>query len=100
MFHKILVAYDESSEAGRLLRASIELAKTISAQLRVVSVLEPLPGYYPFAVSAIPASNWTEEKPVKYCALQAEARPSRALSSGFSAKAGSAPLSILISARP
>jgi nucleotide-binding universal stress UspA family protein len=74
MFHKIMVAYDESSEAGRVLRASIELAKTISAELRVVSVLEPPPGYYSFAVSAIPASNWTEEKPVKYCALQAEAR--------------------------
>jgi nucleotide-binding universal stress UspA family protein len=74
MFRKIMVAYDESSEAGRALRASIELAKTLSAELRVVSVLEPPPGYYSFAVSAIPAFHWTEEKRVKYCALQAEAR--------------------------
>ena len=46
MFHKIMVAYDESSEAGRALQASIELAKTLNAELSVVTVLEPLPGYY------------------------------------------------------
>jgi nucleotide-binding universal stress UspA family protein len=74
MFHKIMVAYDESSEADRALRASIELAKAISAELSVVTVLEPIPGYYSFAVSAIPAWNWTEEKRVKYNALQAEGR--------------------------
>ena len=73
MFHKIMVAYDESSEAGRALRASIELAKTLSAQLSVVTILEPLPGYYSFAVSAVPAWNWTEEKRIRYSALQAEA---------------------------
>jgi nucleotide-binding universal stress UspA family protein len=74
MFHKIMVAYDESSEAGRALRASIELAKTLSAELSVVTVLEPIPGYYSFAVSAIPAFNWTEEKRVRYSALQDKAR--------------------------
>ena len=51
MFHKIMVAYDESAEAGRALQASIELAKTLGAELTVVTVLEPLPGYYSFAVS-------------------------------------------------
>ena len=74
MFHKIMVAYDESSEAGRALRASIELAKTLSAELSVVTVLEPIPGYYSFAVSAVPAFNWTEEKRVRYRALQDKAR--------------------------
>jgi len=74
MFHKIMVAYDESSEAGRALRASIELAKTLSAELSVVTVLEPIPGYYSFAVSAVPAFNWTEEKRVRYSALQDKAR--------------------------
>src|SRR6266852_50098 len=74
MFQKIMVAYDESSEAGRALRASIELAKTLSAELCVVTVLEPTPGYYSFAVSAVPAWNWTEEKRVRYSALQADAR--------------------------
>jgi nucleotide-binding universal stress UspA family protein len=74
MFHKIMVAYDESSEAGRALQASIELAKTLGAELTVVTVLEPLPGYYSFAVSSVPAWNWTEEKRIRYGALQAEAR--------------------------
>src|SRR5260370_3254586 len=74
MFHKIMAAYDESSEAGRALRASIELAKTLSAELSVVTVLEPLPGYYSFAVSSVPAWNWTEEKRVRHSAPQAEAR--------------------------
>src|SRR5580700_10241197 len=74
MIHKIMVAYDESAEAGRALQASIELAKTLGAELSVVTVLEPLPGYYSFAVSSVPAWNWTEEKRVRYSALQAEAR--------------------------
>jgi nucleotide-binding universal stress UspA family protein len=74
MFHKIMVAYDESSESGRALQASIELAKTLGAELTVVTVLEPLPGYYSFAVSSVPAWNWTEEKRIRYGALQAEAR--------------------------
>jgi len=69
-----MVAYDESSEAGRALQASIELAKTLGAELTVVTVLEPLPGYYSFAVSSVPAWNWTEEKRIRYGALQAEAR--------------------------
>jgi nucleotide-binding universal stress UspA family protein len=74
MFHKIMVAYDESSEAARALRASIDLAKALSAELSVVTVLEPLPGYYSFAISSVPASNWIEEKRARYSALQAEAR--------------------------
>ena len=74
MIHKIMVAYDESAEAGRALQASIELAKTLGAELTVVTVLEPLPGYYSFAVSSVPAWNRTEEKRIRYGALQAEAR--------------------------
>ena len=74
MFHKIMVAYDESSEAGRALQASIELAKTLGAELTVVTVLEPLPGYYSFAASVVPAWNGTEERQVRYSALQARAR--------------------------
>ena len=74
MIHKIMVAYDESAEAGRALQASIELAKTLGAELTVVTVLEPLAGYYSFAASVVPAWDWTEEKRVRYSALQAGAR--------------------------
>jgi len=74
MIHKIIVAYDESAEAGRALQVSIELAKTLGAELSVITVLEPLPGYYSFATSVVPAWNWAEEKRVRYNALQAGAR--------------------------
>ena len=74
MFHKIMVAFDESPEAGRALSMGIELAKALSAELTVVTVLEPRPGYYSFAVSSVPAVNWTEGKRAKCVALQAEAR--------------------------
>jgi nucleotide-binding universal stress UspA family protein len=74
MFHKIMVAYDDSPEAGRALRVSIELAKVLRAELSVVTVLEPLPIYYSFALIAVPAFHWTEEKRTKYGALQAKAR--------------------------
>jgi nucleotide-binding universal stress UspA family protein len=74
MFHRIMVAYDGSPESRRALQASIELAKILKAELNVVTVLEPVPGFYSFAVSAVPALNWTEKKRLKYGALQAEAR--------------------------
>ena len=76
MFHKIMVAYDDSPEAGRALRVSIEVAKALRAELSVVTVLEPLPSYFSFAISAVPAVHWTEteEKRARYSALQAEAQ--------------------------
>jgi nucleotide-binding universal stress UspA family protein len=74
MFHKIMVAYDDSPEAGRALRESIELAKVLRAELSVVTVLESLPIYYSFAMIVAPAVNWTEEKRAEYSTLQAEAR--------------------------
>lgn len=74
MFHKIMVAYDESPEAGRALRESIELAKALQAELTVVTVLEPPPIYYSFATSSIPIVHWTEEKTAKCNAFQSEAK--------------------------
>jgi hypothetical protein len=50
-----MAAYDESPEAGRAPQVSIELAKTLSAELSVVTVLEPLASYYSFAASVVPA---------------------------------------------
>jgi nucleotide-binding universal stress UspA family protein len=57
MFRKIMVAYDESPEAARALSTAIELAKEIRAELSVVTVLEPLPAYYSFAVLAEPSAR-------------------------------------------
>jgi nucleotide-binding universal stress UspA family protein len=43
MFKRIVVAYDESPESGRALLAGIHLAKSLSAELRVVAVQERQP---------------------------------------------------------
>ena len=73
MFHKIMVAYDESSEAFRALRASIELAKTLSAELSVVTVLEP-PRLLFLCGKRGTGLELDRGKRVRYSALQAEAR--------------------------
>jgi nucleotide-binding universal stress UspA family protein len=75
MFHKIMVAYDESPEAERALQVAIDLARAVGAELAVVTVLEPPPFYYSFAmVGGLPAVRWTEEQSAKFTALQAKAR--------------------------
>jgi nucleotide-binding universal stress UspA family protein len=43
MFKKILVAYDGSAESKRALLTGIDLARSLNAELRVVSVIENLP---------------------------------------------------------
>ncbi|MBI3455400.1 MAG: universal stress protein [Candidatus Rokubacteria bacterium] len=45
MFRKILVAYDGSEGSRRALRAGIELAKRLGAELYTISVMEHLPHY-------------------------------------------------------
>jgi nucleotide-binding universal stress UspA family protein len=51
------------------------LARTIGADLAVVTVLEPLPFYNSFAtIGGLSAVHWTEEEKAKYCALQTKAR--------------------------
>jgi Universal stress protein family len=46
MFHKIVVVYDDSPEADRALDVAIELTRALQAELRIVTVLEPLPNYF------------------------------------------------------
>jgi nucleotide-binding universal stress UspA family protein len=76
LFSKILVAYDESPEADKALRAGIQLAKALGAELCVVSVIEPYPASYSFAPSALAMSpsQWREEKMNKYALLHEKAR--------------------------
>jgi nucleotide-binding universal stress UspA family protein len=73
MFHKIMVAYDESPESARALDVAIDLARTISADVSVVTVIEPLPGCYSFSINAGPADKWIEERNSRGSALQARA---------------------------
>lgn len=74
MFQKIMVAYDESREAGKALEVAIELARALGAELKVVTVLEPLPACFSFAVSAVLAVDWKDEQRARYTALQERAR--------------------------
>jgi nucleotide-binding universal stress UspA family protein len=51
------------------------LARTIGADLAVVTVLEPPPFSNSFAtIGGLSAVHWTEEEKAKYCALQTKAR--------------------------
>ncbi len=73
MFHEIMVAYDESPESGRALEEAILLAGTLKAHLSIVTVLEPPPSYFSWAMSALPLIEWSEKKRTKYMSLQASA---------------------------
>jgi nucleotide-binding universal stress UspA family protein len=74
MFRKIMVALDESPEADRALRVAIRLATDLVAELAVVTVIEPPPAYFSFAVSADLICRWREEKRRFYTSLQTRAR--------------------------
>ena len=74
MFHKIMVAYDESPEANAALESALELTKALQAELRIVTVIEPLPAYFSWAVSAPLAIQWSDDKRTKYALLQEDAR--------------------------
>jgi nucleotide-binding universal stress UspA family protein len=75
MYNKIIVAFDESPEAKRALTSAIELAKQLNAQLRILTVSEPLPVYTAFIDSEIPGARQTllEERNSFYCKLQTAA---------------------------
>jgi nucleotide-binding universal stress UspA family protein len=72
----MMVAYDESPEAKRALVRAIELAKLMGAELRLVTVSEPLPAYVGFADAAFPGSKQmlAEERQSFYDKLQEEAK--------------------------
>jgi nucleotide-binding universal stress UspA family protein len=74
MFHKIVVVYDDSPEADRAFDVAIELTRALQAELRIVIVLEPLPNYFSWAVSPLPAEQWIERTRTKHTLHQTAAR--------------------------
>lgn len=76
MFKNVAVAYDESPEAGRALRAAIELAKTLDIGLTAITVMEKLPAYTAFAAGADAAMHATleQDRCSFYERLQADAQ--------------------------
>jgi nucleotide-binding universal stress UspA family protein len=55
MFHRIVVAYNESPEAHRALAAGILLAKSLDAELQTITAVVDWPSYTAFAGAADPA---------------------------------------------
>jgi nucleotide-binding universal stress UspA family protein len=55
MFHTIMVAFDESREAAHALASAIELAKSLGAHLKIVTVVEALPSFYNIAAIISPS---------------------------------------------
>jgi nucleotide-binding universal stress UspA family protein len=54
MFRKLVVAYNESPESHRALMAGIHLAKSLGAELHVVTSMADLPAYTAFAGATDP----------------------------------------------
>jgi nucleotide-binding universal stress UspA family protein len=74
MFHKIVVLYDDSPEADRAFDVAIELTRALQAELRIATVLEPLPNYFSWSVSPLPAEQWIERTRTKHTLHQTAAR--------------------------
>lgn len=60
MFKRITVAYNESPEAGRALASAIHLARTLGAELRALTIVEPPPAYTAYADAADSSRTDTE----------------------------------------
>jgi nucleotide-binding universal stress UspA family protein len=88
MYKKIVVAFDESKEARRALTNAIQLATQLEAELRIVTVSEPLPAYAAFMDSELPGAKHAllQERSEFYSKLQAMAIQ-EATQSGVHAKA-------------
>jgi nucleotide-binding universal stress UspA family protein len=88
MFHTIMVAYDESLEAAHALASAIDLAKSLGAHLKIVTVVEALPAFYNIAAIVSPpvVEEALEDKRSQLRALQQSALK-RATAAGVNADA-------------
>jgi nucleotide-binding universal stress UspA family protein len=88
MFHTIMVAYDESREAAHALASAIELATSLGAHLKIVTVVEALPSFYNIAAIVSPSvlSESLEDKRSRLRTLQQSAIK-KATSAGVKAEA-------------
>jgi nucleotide-binding universal stress UspA family protein len=76
MFRKIVVAFDGSPESHRSLLSAVQLAKSLSAELHTVTVMQDLPAYTAFAQATDPAIGGVlrEDRQEFYQHLEAGAR--------------------------
>ena len=76
MFKKIAVAFDESAEAERAFRSALELAKFVSAELCLITVIEAFPAYIGYVSASSPDVTHllVDERRSFYEDLQARAK--------------------------
>ena len=74
MYKKIMIAFDESKEAEQALASGIELAKELGAELRLITVSEPLPAYAAYMDVEMPGARQRllHERNAFYANLQKE----------------------------
>jgi len=88
MYKTFVVAFDESEQASRALASAIELARITGAQLRLVTVSEPLPAFTAFVDAAMPGVHrqLLEQRRIFYRQLQ-ETALQRVTSAGLAVQA-------------
>ena len=76
MYKRIAVAYNESPEARRALASAIHLAKILSAQLALITIMEQPPAYSAYVTAVDPslARILLDDQYKHYQQLQADAR--------------------------
>jgi nucleotide-binding universal stress UspA family protein len=76
MFKKLVVAYNESPESHRALMSAIHLAKTLQAELHVVTSMADLPAYTAFAEATDPSLTQVldHDRSSRYSNLQEKGR--------------------------
>jgi nucleotide-binding universal stress UspA family protein len=81
MYKKITVAYNETPEAERALLSAIQLAKSLSAELRTFAVMADRPAYAVFVAAGDPSlPRILEDDRLKfYQGLQEKARALRSV---------------------
>ncbi len=77
MYRKIVVAHNESPESHRALTSALRLAKSLEAELHVVTAMADLPAYTAFAEASDPSleRELQQDQTLAYNNLQKEHAP-------------------------
>jgi nucleotide-binding universal stress UspA family protein len=74
MFRKLAVAYNQSPESERALSTAIQLARTLGAELHIITVVGDLPAYTAFVVGGETSRVLLDDQQKFYEALKDKAR--------------------------
>jgi nucleotide-binding universal stress UspA family protein len=86
LFKKIIVAFDESPEAGRALDSAMALAHSLGSALHTVTVVKPLPPYMAYAEATdLAVSQVIEQDHIEFYEGLRTAAQARAAEAGLQA---------------